>query len=95
MTYNEKIQAAAAVLQERTIQAVDISAFKVTITDGEKPAIELTPDRERIRKESNAADEQISCRAFYHMGTVVDVCRTFHLTCYISLRGDSYCVRIY
>lgn len=94
MTYNEKIQAAAAVLQERALQALDFSAFKVTITDGENPAIVLTPDRERInKKETEFAG--IRCRTFYHMGTVVDVCRTFHLTCYIALQENSYCVRIY
>ncbi len=93
MTYNEKIQAAAAVLQERAIQALDSTAFKVTITDGESPAIELTPDRERIRQ--GTATEDLMCHTFYHMDTVVDVARTFHLICYVSLNRDSYCVRIY
>ena len=69
-----KIEIAKELLEERAANTTDATAFKVNV---ENDRINLTSDQER------RCDLD---RTFYHMEIVVDVCRTLHLSSYISTR---------
>lgn len=73
-----KISIAEELLKTRAANCTDATAFVVNVRKGEhnkKEGLILTPDTDRRGDRDGT---------FYHMETVVDVCRTLHLSSYIS-----------
>lgn len=75
MEHNEKIEAAARLLEEWAKGTTNETAFKVIKREND---ILLEPDKER-----RLLGWKPRFAAFHHLDKVVDVCRVFHLNNYV------------